>query len=152
VNRHHHHFRATTCFWRDHDHIIDRRPRRFHGGSGALAARPRRRRAVFDRWPRRAQSERSGRQADKYRVRASVSSQDGRIGRRLQATFDQIISARSHPVRDPAPIGSEDKFLGVVDLIKMKAITYKDETMGADYIVADIPEDMLEGRSTTASS
>ena len=41
------------------------------------------------------------------------------------------------------PIGAEDKFVGVVDLVKMKAITYKDETMGADYIVSDIPADML---------
>src|SRR4029079_2679443 len=38
----------------------------------------------------------------------------------------------------------EDKFLGVVDLIKMKAITYKDETMGADYVVSEIPADMLD--------
>jgi elongation factor G len=42
------------------------------------------------------------------------------------------------------PIGSEDKFVGVVDLIKMKSITYKDETMGAEYIVGDIPADMME--------
>ena len=42
------------------------------------------------------------------------------------------------------PIGAEDKFVGVVDLVKMKAITYKDETMGADYDVGDIPADMLE--------
>ena len=41
------------------------------------------------------------------------------------------------------PIGSEDKFVGVIDLVKMKAITYKDETMGADYVVSDIPADML---------
>src|SRR5262249_16761346 len=40
--------------------------------------------------------------------------------------------------------GSEDKFVGVVDLIKMKAITYKDETMGADYVVGEIPADMLD--------
>src|SRR6185295_15410696 len=37
----------------------------------------------------------------------------------------------------------EDKFVGVVDLLKMKAITYKDETMGADYIVSEIPADMV---------
>ena len=41
------------------------------------------------------------------------------------------------------PIGAEDKFVGVIDLLKMKAITYKDETMGADYDVSDIPADML---------
>src|SRR4029450_3765812 len=42
------------------------------------------------------------------------------------------------------PIGAEDKFVGVVDLVRMKAITYKDETMGADYVVSDIPANMLE--------
>ena len=41
------------------------------------------------------------------------------------------------------PIGAEDRFIGVIDLVKMKAITYKDETMGADYIVGDIPADMM---------
>ena len=41
------------------------------------------------------------------------------------------------------PIGAEDKFTGVIDLVKMKAISYKDETMGADYVVAEIPADML---------
>ena len=42
------------------------------------------------------------------------------------------------------PIGAEDKFQGVIDLIRMKALVYKDETMGADYEVSDIPADMLD--------
>jgi elongation factor G len=42
------------------------------------------------------------------------------------------------------PIGSEDHFEGVIDLVKMKAITYKDETMGADYVVAEIPAEYKE--------
>jgi len=68
-----------------------------------------------------------------------------RIGADFKRTFDQIISKlEANPVAIQLPIGSEDKFLGVVDLIKMKSITYKDETMGADYIVGDIPADMLE--------
>ena len=41
------------------------------------------------------------------------------------------------------PIGAEDKFIGVIDLVKMKAITYKDETMGADYVVSEIPAEMM---------
>jgi elongation factor G len=41
------------------------------------------------------------------------------------------------------PIGAEDKFVGVVDLVRMKAIVYKDETLGADYTVGEIPADML---------
>ena len=51
------------------------------------------------------------------------------------------------------PIGAEDKFVGVVDLVRMKAITYKDETMGADYDVGEIPADMLEeAQGSTARS
>jgi elongation factor G len=68
-----------------------------------------------------------------------------RIGADFKRTFDQIISKlEANPVAIQLPIGSEDKFLGVVDLIKMKSITYKDETMGADYIVGEIPADMLD--------
>ena len=48
----------------------------------------------------------------------------------------------SHPRQ--LPIGAEDKFKGVVDLVRMKALVYKDETMGADYDIQDIPADMLE--------
>src|SRR5439155_13121694 len=40
--------------------------------------------------------------------------------------------------------GSEDKFIGLIDLVKKKAITYKDETMGDDYIVSEIPAEYLE--------
>jgi elongation factor G len=68
-----------------------------------------------------------------------------RIGADFKRTFAQIITKlEANPVAIQLPIGSEDKFVGVVDLIKMKSITYKDETMGADYIVGDIPADMLE--------
>src|ERR1700716_3895324 len=68
-----------------------------------------------------------------------------RIGADFKRTFDQIITKlEANPVAIQLPIGSEDKFTGVVDLIKMKAITYKDETMGADYVVGEIPADMLE--------
>src|SRR5258706_8144267 len=68
-----------------------------------------------------------------------------RIGADFKRTFDQIITKlEANPVAIQLPIGSEDKFVGVVDLIKMKSITYKDETMGADYIIGDIPADMLE--------
>src|SRR4029077_6319654 len=60
-------------------------------------------------------------------------------------TFDQIISKlEGNPVAIQLPIGAEDKFVGVVDLIQMKSITYKDETMGAAYVVGDIPADMMD--------
>src|SRR5204862_386980 len=92
------------------------------------------------------QSETVWRQADKYRVpRICFVNKMDRIGADFKRTFDQIISKlEANPVAIQLPIGSEDKFVGVIDLVKMKSITYKDETMGADYIVGDIPADMLE--------
>src|SRR4029079_5167177 len=63
----------------------------------------------------------------------------------FKRTFEQITSKLGgNPVAIQLPIGAEDKFIGVVDLIQMKSITYKDETMGADYVVGDIPADMME--------
>src|SRR5882724_13100974 len=68
-----------------------------------------------------------------------------RIGADFKRTFDQIISKlEANPVAIQIPIGAEDKFVGVIDIIQMKSITYKDETMGADYIVGEIPASMVE--------
>jgi elongation factor G len=92
------------------------------------------------------QSETVWRQADKYRVpRICFVNKMDRIGADFKRTFEQIVTKLGgNPVAIQLPIGSEDKFVGVVDLIRMKSITYKDETMGADYIVGEIPADMLE--------
>ncbi len=140
---------ATTCFWRDmRINIIDTPghvdftaevERSLRVLDGAVA--------VFDSVAGvEPQSETVWRQADKYRVpRICFVNKMDRIGADFKRTFDQIITKlEANPVAIQLPIGSEDKFLGVVDLVKMKAITYKDETMGADYIVSDIPADMLE--------
>src|SRR5205809_1204359 len=140
---------ATTCFWRDHRiNIIDTPghvdftaevERSLRVLDGSLA--------VFDSVAGvEPQSETVWRQADKYRVpRICFVNQMDRIGADFKRTFDQIISKlEANPVAIQLPIGSEDKFVGVVDLIKMKSITYKDETMGADYSVGEIPADMLE--------
>jgi elongation factor G len=140
---------ATTCFWRDHRiNIIDTPghvdftaevERSLRVLDGAVA--------VFDSVAGvEPQSETVWRQADKYRVpRICFVNKMDRVGANFKRTFDQIISKlEANPVAIQLPIGSEDKFVGVVDLIKMRAITYKDETMGADYIVGDIPADMLE--------
>jgi elongation factor G len=85
------------------------------------------------------------RQADKYRVpRICFVNKMDRIGADFKRTFDQIISKlAANPVALQLPIGSEDKFVGVIDLVKMKAIRYKDETMGAEYLVDEIPADLL---------
>jgi elongation factor G len=140
---------ATTCFWRDmRINIIDTPghvdftaevERSLRVLDGAVA--------VFDSVAGvEPQSETVWRQADKYRVpRICFVNKMDRIGADFKRTFDQIITKlEANPVAIQLPIGSEDKFLGVVDLIKMKSITYKDETMGADYIIGDIPADMLE--------
>src|SRR6185503_19669477 len=55
-----------------------------------------------------------------------------------------ISKLEANPVAIQLPIGSEDKFLGFVDLITMKSVLYKDETMGADYQIGDIPTEMLD--------
>src|SRR5207302_1143652 len=140
---------ATTCSWRDiRINIIDTPghvdftaevERSLRVLDGAVA--------VFDSVAGvEPQSETVWRQADKYRVpRICFVNKMDRIGADFKRTFDQIISKlEANPVAIQIPIGSEEHFLGVIDLIKMKAITYKDETMGADYIVSDIPADMLE--------
>jgi elongation factor G len=140
---------ATTCFWRDHRiNIIDTPghvdftaevERSLRVLDGAVA--------VFDSVAGvEPQSETVWRQADKYRVpRICFVNKMDRIGANFTRTFEQITTKLGgNPVAVQLPIGSEDKFVGVVDLVKMKAITYKDETLGADYVVSDIPADMLE--------
>jgi elongation factor G len=86
------------------------------------------------------------RQADKYRVpRICFVNKMDRIGADFKETLSQIASKlEGNPVAIQLPIGAEDKFRGVVDLVRMKALVYKDETMGADYDVQDIPADMLD--------
>src|SRR3954464_4753989 len=140
---------ATTCFWREHRiNIIDTPghvdftaevERSLRVLDGAVA--------VFDSVAGvEPQSETVWRQADKYRVpRICFVNKMDRIGADFKRTFEQITTKLGgNPVAIQLPIGAEDRFQGVVDLIKMKSITYKDETMGADYIVGDIPADMME--------
>jgi elongation factor G len=139
---------ATTCFWRDcRINIIDTPghvdftaevERSLRVLDGAVA--------VFDAVSGvEPQSETVWRQADKYRVpRICFVNKMDRIGADFKRTLEQIeTKLGGNPVAIQLPIGAEDKFVGVVDLVKMKAITYKDETMGADYIVSEIPADML---------
>ena len=140
---------ATTCFWRDiriniidtpgHVDFIVEVERSLRVLDGAVA--------VFDSVAGvEPQSETVWRQADKYRVpRICFVNKMDRIGADFKRTFEQIVTKLGgNPVAIQLPIGAEDKFVGVVDLIKMKSITYKDETMGADYIVGEIPADMME--------
>jgi elongation factor G len=135
---------ATTCFWRDSRiNIIDTPghvdftaevERSLRVLDGAVA--------VFDAVAGvEPQSETVWRQADKYRVpRLCFVNKMDRIGADFTRTLAQIESKlQGNPIAIQLPIGAEDRFTGVIDLVKMKAITYKDETMGADYEVSDIP-------------
>src|ERR671925_239780 len=139
---------ATTCFWRDiRINIIDTPghvdftaevERSLRVLDGAVA--------VFDSVAGvEPQSETVWRQADKYRVpRICFVNKMDRIGADFKRTLGQIeTKLQGNPVAIQLPIGSEDKFKGVIDLVKMKAITYKDETMGAEYDVSEIPADMM---------
>ncbi|AMY11631.1 Elongation factor G [Luteitalea pratensis] len=140
---------ATTCFWRDHRiNIIDTPghvdftaevERSLRVLDGAVA--------VFDSVAGvEPQSETVWRQADKYRVpRICFVNKMDRIGANFDRTVDQIKTRlQGNPCVLQFPIGTEDKFRGVVDVVTMKAITYKDETMGAEYVTEDIPADLLD--------
>ena len=139
---------ATQCVWRDYRiNIIDTPghvdftaevERSLRVLDGAVA--------VFDSVAGvEPQSETVWRQADKYRVpRICFVNKMDRIGADFARTYEQIrTKLQGNPVAIQMPIGSEDKFVGLVDIIKMKAIRWKDETLGADYVVEDIPADLL---------
>jgi len=138
---------ATTCFWGDcRINIIDtpghvdftaevERSLRVLDGAVALFG------AVEGVEP---QSETVWRQADKYRVpRIGFVNKMDRPG----ADFPRVLSMmrtrlNSTPVAIQIPLGTEDRFRGVVDLISQKAIVFHDETLGADFEVTEIPEDL----------
>ena len=140
---------ATTCFWRDHRlNIIDTPghvdftievERSLRVLDGAVAAFD----AVNGVEP---QSETVWRQADKYKVpRICFVNKMDRVGADFAMSVDSIrtkLSARPLPLQ--IPIGAEDGFRGMVDLVKMRGITFDDETMGAKYQEIDIPADLVE--------
>ena len=138
---------ATTCVWRDHRiNIIDTPghvdftaevERSLRVLDGAVA--------VFDSVAGvEPQSETVWRQADKYRVpRICFVNKMDRIGADFTRTLDQIrTKLQGNPVAIQIPIGSEDNFTGIIDIVRMKAIRWKDETLGADYVVEEIPEEL----------
>jgi elongation factor G len=139
---------ATTAFWRDHRiNIIDTPghvdftvevERSLRVLDGAVA--------VFDSVAGvEPQSETVWRQADKYRVpRMAFINKMDRIGANFEGSVQTMIDRLgAHPVPVQLPIGAEADFRGVIDLVNMKAIVYKDD-LGQDWEVTDIPEDMAE--------
>jgi len=141
---------ATTCTWKDiRINIIDTPghvdftaevERSLRVLDGAVA--------VFDSVAGvEPQSETVWRQADKYRVpRICFVNKMDRIGANFIRTYEQIISKlQGNPVALHLPIGIEDQYLGVVDLIKMKALVWEaDAAMGSEATIKDIPADMME--------
>ncbi len=140
---------ATTCFWKDHRiNIIDTPghvdftievERSLRVLDGAVT--------VFDSVAGvEPQSETVWRQADKYGVpRICFVNKMDRTGANFYRTVDMIIDRLgSVPLVTQLPIGAEADFVGLVDLLKMKAILWKDEAMGAEYTEADIPADLVE--------
>jgi elongation factor G len=140
---------ATTAFWRDHRlNIIDTPghvdftievERSLRVLDGACA--------VFDAVQGvQPQSETVWRQADKYKVpRICFINKMDRVGAdffHAVKTIVEKLGARPLPLH--VPIGAEDKFRGMVDLVKMKGITFDDETMGAKYQEIPIPEHLVD--------
>ncbi len=140
---------ATTCMWRDHRvNIIDtpghvdftievERSLKVLDGSVAVFC------SVGGVEP---QSETVWRQADKYGVpRIAFINKMDRTGANFQNGVDMIRERLgANPLPLQLPIGAEEDFRGLVDLVTMQAIVWDDETMGAKYDVIDIPAEMAD--------
>jgi elongation factor G len=144
---------ATTCFWERNGeeyriNIIDTPghvdftievERSLRVLDGAVA--------VFDAVAGvQPQSETVWRQADKYNVpRIAFINKMDRPGADFDHAVDTIRTRlAANPVSIQMPIGAEDRFRGVIDLIDMKSILWKDETKGAEYAVEEVPGDLKE--------
>jgi elongation factor G len=144
---------ATTCFWRDHRiNIIDTPghvdftievERSLRVLDGAVA--------VFDSVAGvEPQSETVWRQADKYHVpRMCFINKMDRTG----ANFDRTLSMIRDRLGATAlviqlPIGSESDYKGLIDLVKNKAIIWRDESLGAEFDYLDIPADLADAAAT----
>ena len=140
---------ATTCEWKDHQiniidtpgHVdftieVERSLRVLDGAVGVFCA-------VGGVQP---QSETVWRQADKYKVpRIAFVNKMDRTGADFFNVVSEIRERLGHnAIALNLPIGSEENFQGVVDLVSMKAIVWHDEAMGAMYDVVDIPADLLD--------
>ncbi len=140
---------ATTCQWRDFTiNIIDTPghvdftaevERSLRVLDGAVA--------VFDAVAGvQPQSETVWRQADKYPVpRICFINKMDRVGADFYRSVDTIVDRlKCRPVAIQLPIGAEDQFKGIVDLVTMKARVWLDETLGAEFDDVEIPADLLE--------
>jgi elongation factor G len=140
---------ATTCFWRDYQiNIIDTPghvdftaevERSLRVLDGAVA--------VFDAVAGvQPQSETVWRQADKYRVpRICFINKMDRIGADFYHSVQTLVDRlKCRPVPIQIPVGAEDQFKGIIDLVEMKAVIWRDETLGAKFDIVDIPAEYAE--------
>lgn len=140
---------ATTCFWNDHRiNIIDTPghvdftvevERSLRVLDGAVA--------VFDGVAGvEPQSETVWRQADKYRVpRICFVNKMDRMGADFYRCVSMIVDRLgAQPLVMHLPIGVESEFEGVIDLITMKAVVWRDESLGAKFDIVEIPADLKE--------
>jgi elongation factor G len=143
---------ATTCFWKDHRiNVIDtpghvdftievERSLRVLDGAVAVFC------SVGGVEP---QSETVWRQADKYKIpRIAFVNKMDRTGADFQGCLRMMVDRlKTTPLPIQLPIGKEEDFQGVIDLIKMKAIIYDSRSLGDHFDVLDIPEDYLKEAS-----
>jgi elongation factor G len=140
---------ATTCYWRDYQiNIIDTPghvdftaevERSLRVLDGAVA--------VFDAVAGvQPQSETVWRQADKYRVpRLCFINKMDRVGADFYHSVGTLVDRlKCRPVPIQIPIGAEDQFKGIIDLVEMKGVIWHDETLGAKFDIVDIPAEYLE--------
>ena len=140
---------ATTCSWKDVQiNIIDTPghvdftaevERSLRVLDGAVA--------VFDAVAGvQPQSETVWRQADKYQVpRICFINKMDRVGADFYHSVDTIVDRlKARPVPIQLPVGSAENFKGIVDLVEMNAVIWRDETLGAKFDIVEIPADLLE--------
>ncbi len=140
---------ATTCSWKDHQiniidtpgHVdftieVERSLRVLDSAVGVFCA-------VGGVQP---QSETVWRQADRYSVpRIAFVNKMDRTGAEFFRVVDEIRDQLGHnAVPLNVPIGAEDQFKGVIDLVTMKAVVWNDEAMGSDYSIEDIPAELQD--------
>jgi len=139
---------ATTCEWRDIQiNIIDTPghvdftaevERSLRVLDGAVA--------VFDAVAGvQPQSETVWRQADKYSVpRICFINKMDRVGADFFHSIETIVTRlKCKPVAIQLPVGSEEQFKGIIDLVEMKAVIWREETLGAEFDIEEIPQELL---------
>ncbi len=138
---------ATTCFWREHrinlidtpGHVdftveVERSLRVLDGAVAVLCA-------VGGVEP---QSETVWRQADKYRVpRIAFVNKMDRTGADFERVLEMMrVRLGARPIALQYPIGTEERFTGVVDLVRMRALNWHEESLGAEWHEEEVPENL----------